>query len=91
MGGTTVLRGKPAAMSAEVLYAGGSLSEAATAALQAMGARDGGLITVYYGGAQKERDAQRLSDELRAAFPQTDVEYYYGGQKNAEYWVSLDE
>jgi dihydroxyacetone kinase-like predicted kinase len=91
VGGTTVLRGKPAAMSAEVLYAGGSLSEAATAALQAMGARDGGLITVYYGGAQKERDAQRLSDELRAAFPQTDVEYYYGGQKNAEYWVSLDE
>jgi hypothetical protein len=46
---------------------------------------------VYYGGAQKERDAQRLSDELRAAFPQAEVEYYYGGQKNAEYWVSLDD
>jgi dihydroxyacetone kinase-like predicted kinase len=56
-----------------------------------MGARDGGLITVYYGGAQKEKDAQRLADELRAAFAQADVEYYYGGQKNAEYWVSLDE
>lgn len=91
VGGTTVLRGKPAATSSGVLYAGGSLSEAAIAALQAMGARDGGLITVYYGGAQKERDAQRLSDELRAAFAQADVEYYYGGQKNAEYWVSLDE
>ncbi len=91
VGGTTVLRGKPAATSSGVLYAGGSLSEAATAALQAMGARDGGLITVYYGGAQKERDAQRLSDELKAAFSQADVEYYYGGQKNAEYWVSLDE
>jgi dihydroxyacetone kinase-like predicted kinase len=74
-----------------VLYAGGSLGEAATAALQAMGARDGGLITVYYGGAQKERDAQRFSEELHEAFPQTDVEYYYGGQMNAEYWVSLDE
>ena len=29
-----------------------------------------GLITVYYGGAQKENDAQRFADELRAAFPQ---------------------
>lgn len=91
VGGTTVLRGKPAASSSGVLYAGGSLSEAAAAALQAMGARDGGLITVYYGGAQKERDAQRLSDDLRAVFPQADVEYYYGGQKNAEFWVSWDE
>jgi uncharacterized protein len=90
-GGTTVLRGKPAATSSGVLYAGGSLSEAAVAVLAAMGARDGGLITVYYGGAQKERDAQRLSDELRAEFPQAEVEYYYGGQKNAEYWVSLDD
>ncbi len=91
VGGTTVLHGKPAAASAGILYAGGSLGEAARAALEAMGAHNGGLITVYYGGAQKERDAQRLSDELRAAFPQTDVEYYYGGQKNAEFWISLDE
>lgn len=91
VGGTTVLRGKPAASSAGALYAGGSLSEAAEAALQAMGARSGGLITVYYGGAQKERDAQHLAEELRAAFPQADVEYYYGGQKHAEFLVSLDD
>ncbi len=91
VGGTTVLRGKPAAASNGALYAGDSLGEAATAALSAMGAPNGGLITVYYGGAQKERDAQRLADDLRVAFPQADVEYYYGGQKNAEFWVSLDE
>jgi DAK2 domain fusion protein YloV len=91
VGGTSVAAGKPAASSAGVLYAGGTLKDAAIAALDAMGARNGGLITVYYGGAQKEKDAQRLADELRAAFAQADVEYYYGGQKNAEYWVSLDE
>jgi dihydroxyacetone kinase-like predicted kinase len=91
VGGTTVAQGKPAATSAGVLYAGGTLEDAAQAALEAMGARDGGLITVYYGGAQKERDAQRLAEELHTAFPQADVEYYYGGQRNAEYWVSLDE
>lgn len=91
VGGTTVAQGKPAATSAGVLYAGGTLKDAAQTALDAMGARDGGLITVYYGGAQKEKDAQRLADELRMTFPQADVEYYYGGQKNAEYWVSLDD
>ena len=91
MGGTSVARGKPAAASGGSLYAGATLGEAAQAALAAMGAGNGGLITVYYGGAQKERDAQRLSDDLRLAFPGADVDYYYGGQKNAEYWISLDE
>jgi dihydroxyacetone kinase-like predicted kinase len=91
VGGTTVQRGKAAAISDGTLYGGASLEEAARAVLTAMGANDGGLITVYYGGAQKERDAQRLADELHAAFPQADVEYYYGGQKDTEYWVSLDE
>ena len=91
VGGTSVAAGKPAAASAGALYAGETLEDAAQAALVAMGARDGGLITVYYGGAQKEKDAQRLAEHVRLAFPQADVEYYYGGQKNAEYWVSLDD
>jgi dihydroxyacetone kinase-like predicted kinase len=97
VGGTTVAQGKPAALLRHTpedkgtLYAGGTLKDAAQAALEAMGAGNGGLITVYYGGAQKEKDAQRFAGELRAAFPNIDVEYYYGGQKNAEYWISLDE
>jgi DAK2 domain fusion protein YloV len=98
VGGTSVAAGKPAALLRQAqddkdgtLITGGTLKDAAAAALEAMGARDGGLITVYYGGAQKERDAQRLAEDLRAAFAHADVEYYYGGQKNAEYWVSLDE
>jgi dihydroxyacetone kinase-like predicted kinase len=91
IGGTTVQRGKPAAASANTLYGGESLAEAAQAALKAMGADGGGLITVYYGGAQKERDAQRLVADLRSAFPTAEADYYYGGQKGAEYWISLDE
>ena len=91
LGGTTVARGRPAATSGGILYAGKSLADAAEQALEAMGARDGGLITVYYGGAQKERDAQRLAEELRASFPAADVEYYYGGQRDLEFWISRDE
>jgi len=69
----------------------GTLAEVARAALGAMGASDGGLITLYYGGAQNERDAERLSSEVRSAFPAAELEFYYGGQSDAEYWISLDE
>jgi DAK2 domain fusion protein YloV len=89
--GVTVVRGKPAAVAANRLFGGETLLEAGRSALAALGAAKGGLITVYYGGAQKEKDAQRLGDEMQAAFPNADVEYYYGGMKNAEFWLSLDE
>jgi hypothetical protein len=91
LGGTTVARGKPAVSSGGNLYAGVSLADAAVSALDAMGAREGGLITVYYGGAQKERDAQRLAETLRASFPSADIEYYFGGQRDLEFWISRDE
>ena len=91
LGGTTVAKGMPAASFDGALFSGDSLSETAAEVATAMGARDGGLVTLYYGGAQKEKDAARLADELGAVFPEAEVEYYYGGMKNAEYWISLDE
>lgn len=91
VGGTSVARGKPAGTFDGALFAGESITDAATDVLRAMGAQGGGLITLYYGGGQKEKDAQRLSEEVATAFPSADVEYYYGGMKSAEYWISLDE
>ena len=91
IGGTSVARGKPAATFGGDLFSGTSVTEAARAVLQAMDANEGGLITLYYGGAQRERDAQKLAQDLRAAFPGCEVEYYFGGQKNEEYVVSFDE
>jgi len=91
VGGVTVAEGKPAGLAASELFAGETLAEAAKAALDALGAAGGGLITLYYGGVQAEKDAQRLGEELQAAFPDVEVEYYYGGMKNAEFWISLDD
>ncbi|MBV8489251.1 MAG: DAK2 domain-containing protein [Candidatus Eremiobacteraeota bacterium] len=91
MGSVTVARGKPAGIVAGELLAGETLTGVARAALAAMGAGGGGLVTLYYGGHQKERDAQQLAQDLQAAFPASDVEYYFGGMKNAEYWLSFDE
>lgn len=91
LGGVTVAHGRPAATYAGKLFSGGALAEAACAVLDEMGAREGGLITLYYGGTQKEKDAQRMSEELGEHYVTASVEYYYGGMKNAEYWISLDE
>jgi DAK2 domain fusion protein YloV len=91
LGGVTVAKGKPAAAYEGALIDGESLLAVVAKALRAMGAEHGGLVTLYYGGAQKEKDAQRLGEEVAAIFPDADVEYYYGGMKNAEYWISLDE
>ncbi|MBV8117568.1 MAG: DAK2 domain-containing protein [Candidatus Eremiobacteraeota bacterium] len=91
IGGVAVAKGKAAAVFGDALFAAETPAEAARAALEAMGAARGGLITLYYGGAQKEKDVQRLAEELQAAFAGCAVEYYYGGMKNAEYWLSLDE
>ncbi len=91
LGGVSVARGKPAASFGDSLVGADSLADAAIAVLHAMGAQGGGLVTLYYGGAQREKDAQRLSEVLQGAFADADIEYYYGGMKSAEYWISLDE
>ncbi len=91
IGGVSVAKGKPAAAFGGQLFAGESLDEVVHAVLQEMGADNGGLVTLYYGGSQREKDAQRLSEELIDAYANSDVEYYYGGMKNAEYWISLDD
>jgi DAK2 domain fusion protein YloV len=91
VGGVSVAKGKPAAKLGAELLAAESLGELAAATAERIGAGGGGLVTLYYGGAQKEKDAVRLSEELSKAFSGVDVEYYYGGMKNAEYWMSFDE
>ena len=49
-----------------------------------------GVVTLYYGGKQKERDALRYAAELGASFAGATVEYYFGGQSDNEYWVSFE-
>jgi dihydroxyacetone kinase-like predicted kinase len=59
-------------------------------AAAALGAEDGGLVTLYYGGAQRERDAQKYAALLGERFSAVEIEYYYGGQPSAEYWISVE-
>jgi hypothetical protein len=89
-GGILLKRGAPAAnVGGELLHAE-TIQLAVVQAALVLDAAQGGLLTVYYGGAQKERDARALAETLREQFPALEVEYYYGGQRNGEYVISLE-
>jgi DAK2 domain fusion protein YloV len=90
LGGVALKRGAPTAAFSGTLHPEASIDEAALAAARAMGAAEGGLLTLYYGGSQKERDARRVQAKLADACESVEVEYYYGGQRACEYVISLE-
>jgi len=90
IGAQTIKRGTPTASRAGKLYPARTIVEAALLGAGAIGATDGGLLTLYYGGAQKEHDACQITAKLAERFNGLEVEYYYGGQRACEYVMSLE-
>jgi len=88
--GVAVAKGAPTAAIGKRLLTGSSLADTVADAVRELGGADGGLVTLYYGGAQKERDAQKLAAAIGERFPEVEVEYYYGGQGSIEYWISVE-
>ena len=69
----------------------GADAEAIAAAMVAeSGARDASLITLYYGSARKLKEADHVAEALRAAYPKTAIEVYYGGQSSSDYVISIE-
>jgi len=48
------------------------------------------LISIYYGSDVTEEDAQALSEELEAVYPNCDIELQYGGQPIYYYVISAE-
>ena len=90
IGGVAVQKGAPSASVGKRLLTAPTLTDVIGDAAAALGAEDGGLVTLYYGGTQKERDAQKYAAVLGERFADVDVEYYYGGQPSVEYWISVE-
>jgi dihydroxyacetone kinase-like predicted kinase len=88
--GVAVQKGAPSASIGKRLLTAPSLGEVIGDAAAALGADGGGLVTLYYGGSQRERDAQKYAALLGERFSAVDVEYYYGGQPSVEYWISVE-
>jgi hypothetical protein len=90
VGGVAVAKNAPAATIGGSLMTGKTLGDVVGDAAEKLGAAEGGLLTLYYGGAQKERDAKQQAAALQERFADLDVEYYYGGQPSVEYWISVE-
>ncbi len=90
IGGIEVSQGAPTAQIGQSLLAGESLFRVASDAVGALGAESGDLVTLYYGGSQTERDAQRFAAGIGERFAGVHVEHYYGGQDAIEYWISCE-
>ena len=90
VGGVEVQKGAASASIGKRLLTAPTLGEVIADAAGALGAGEGGLVTLYYGAAQKERDAQKYAAMIGERFADVEVEYYYGGQPSVEYWVSVE-
>jgi dihydroxyacetone kinase-like predicted kinase len=90
VGGVAVQKGAATASIGKRIITAPSIGDVIGDAVEALGGRDGGLVTLYYGGAQKERDAQKYAAVVGERFGDVDVEYYYGGQSPVEYWISVE-
>jgi DAK2 domain fusion protein YloV len=90
VGGVEIAKNAPTAEIDGRLLTSAVLTDCVADAVEALGGEDGGLVTLYYGGAQKERDAQRVAALLGERFAEITVEYYYGGQTASQFLVSLE-
>jgi len=74
----------------EQIVKGPSALAIAAAMVSDAGAADASLITLYYGSVRKLKDADAVAEALRAAYPKTAVEVYYGGQQSSDYVISIE-
>lgn len=90
VGGVAVRAWAPAATIAGRLLTAADLSALAIDVVRELAAGNAGLATFYYGGKQRERDAQCIAAAVAAVLPGVDVECYFGGQNDMEYWISFE-
>ncbi|HXN08867.1 MAG TPA: DAK2 domain-containing protein [Candidatus Acidoferrales bacterium] len=74
----------------EQIVKGPTAHAVAAAMVGDAGAADASLITLYYGSVRKLKDADAVAEALRAAYPKTAVEVYYGGQQSSDYVISIE-
>lgn len=67
-----------------------SIHVAVNKALAEMINSDTEIVTLYYGKDVKPEEAEALSAEISAAFPQVEVELQYGGQPIYYYFLSVE-
>ncbi len=76
--------------SKRILSKGTTIPVATMKLLEKLKDKNHSLINIYYGADVKEQDAMMLKQEVQDAYPDCDVECYYGGQAVYYYILSLE-
>ncbi len=76
--------------SKRILSKGTSINAATMKLIEKLKDKNHSLINIYYGADVKEQEAMMLKQEVEEAYPDCDVECYYGGQAVYFYILSLE-
>ena len=74
----------------QITSTGSNIHDVTTNMLKDMITADDSLITVYYGADTSEEDANTLTEEIAAQYPDCDVECHLGGQPLYYYLISVE-
>jgi len=74
----------------ELTASGETLEEVVWEMLRQMKAEEQEIITIYYGEGVASTEAERLADEIRASYPDQEVELVNGGQPHYHYILSVE-
>ncbi len=91
LAGVAVREGQAIALlDGELVAASGSPTEALEALCAKASLASGALLTLYWGGAATEAQAQEAAQRLRTRFAEVDVEVVYGGQPYYDFIVGME-
>ncbi|MBI2171359.1 MAG: DAK2 domain-containing protein [Chloroflexi bacterium] len=79
-----------ALLDGELIAAAVTPQEALVALCQRARPQPGALITLYWGGAAKEEEAQAAAERLRACNPGVEVDVVHGGQPHYDYLAAIE-
>ena len=74
----------------QIEYSGDSVHDVVMEMMKAVVGEDDELITVYYGADTTKEDAQAMTAEIAAAYPNCDVDCLLGGQPLYYYLISVE-
>jgi len=83
-------KGAPAGQIGDALFSADEIATVVEEAVRRLAGTEGGLVTLYYGGTQRERDSERIASLLRKRLSSLDIEWFFGGQQTSEYVVSFE-
>ena len=73
-----------------LVAAGESLADTTLAILRSADVDDGDLVTLYRGDPVTEAEANEAATEVEEAFPEIDLQHYYGGQPFYHFIISIE-